>query len=334
MSKVTYAIEIQGISKVYRQGKKQEIQAVAPLDLAIPTGQIFGFLGPNGAGKTTTIKMICGLVKPNSGVIRVNGYDVARQHWQAMRQIGAVLEGTRNVHWRLSAWENLLYFGRLKGGSIKQLKARGEELLRDLGLWDRRHTDIREFSRGMQQQVAIACALIADPPVILLDEPTLGLDIQAARTVKEWTLRLARDYGKTIILTTHQLDVAQALCDHVAIIQKGRLLANQPLEELLSYLGPQDFYRLKIQGELAPHQIDLFPGFKIEMENEDTVITGAIKDNVALQELLSLMTRSKLVVLSINSIEANLEEIFVNLITGTKKGNPDEHHLVSTIQRN
>src|SRR5690348_15127347 len=165
-------IELENISKTYRGPKKTTITAVDNLTLAIGGSQVFGVLGTNGAGKTTTIKMACGLITPTTGTIRLNGYDVVHQRRQAMHQIGAVLEGTRNIYWRLSAWQNLMYFGRLKGCWGKELAREAERLLRELDLWERRRDPIRTFSRGMQQKVAIACSLIADPPIVLLDEPT------------------------------------------------------------------------------------------------------------------------------------------------------------------
>ena len=130
------------------------------------------------------------------GRIPLNGHDVAVARGQAIRKVGAVLEGTRNVYWRLSAWEKPRVLGGLKGVGRRALRARAESLLRGLDLRDRRKTEVREFSRGMQQKVAIACALIADPPTVLLDEPTLGLDVQAARTVREWVSMLAHEQGK------------------------------------------------------------------------------------------------------------------------------------------
>src|SRR5919199_2900322 len=133
-----FAIEVRGVSKAYRKRGRPPAHAVRPLDLAVPAGQLFGFLGPNGAGKTTTIKMLCGLITPDGGQVRLNGYDVQRQRGAAMRQIGAVLEGTRNVHWRLSAWQNLQYFGGIKGCAGTAVRARAEALLRDLDLWERR----------------------------------------------------------------------------------------------------------------------------------------------------------------------------------------------------
>jgi ABC-2 type transport system ATP-binding protein len=228
------AIEVRGLAKSYRRRGKPAIHAVRPLELTVPRGQIFGFLGPNGAGKTTTIKMLCGLIAPDGGSVRLNGFDVHRQRGGAMRQIGAVLEGTRNVYWRLTAWQNLTYFAGIKGCDPATGRARGEALLRDLGLWERKDDMLMTFSRGMQQRVAIACALVGDPPIVLLDEPTLGLDVHSARTVREWVVKLAREQGRTVVLTTHQLDMAQAVCDRVAIMRDGALIANQPTRELLA----------------------------------------------------------------------------------------------------
>lgn len=215
------AFELTGLSKVYHRGKGTEVRAVDDLSLSVPVGQVVGLLGPNGAGKTTTIKMMCGLVTPTEGRVHLNGYDVARERPMAVRQVGAVLEGARNVYWSLSAWQNLLYFGRLKGLSRKSIVPRAESLLRSLDLWKQRHQAVSGYSRGMQQKVAIAAALITDPPILLLDEPTIGLDVQTARTVKDWIATLAHEQGKTIVLTTHQLALAQELSDRVAIIHRG-----------------------------------------------------------------------------------------------------------------
>ena len=140
------AIELSGLTKTYRR----ELVAVDNLSLSIPRGTVLGLLGPNGAGKTTTIKMIAGLIVPTAGRIRLNGLDVARQRGQAVRQIGAVLEGSRNVYWPLSAWQNLLYFGRLKGLRGPEIRPRAQRLLTELGLWERRGETVGSFSRGMQ----------------------------------------------------------------------------------------------------------------------------------------------------------------------------------------
>ncbi|MCI0399064.1 MAG: ABC transporter ATP-binding protein [Chloroflexi bacterium] len=313
------AIEIQSLSKVYRYQSAQPVLAVDNLNLSVPAGQVLGFLGPNGAGKTTTIKMICGLVTPTAGRITLNSYDVAGEHKQAMKQIGAVLEGARNVYWRLSAWQNLVYFGRLKGtnsaGATGNYKERAERLLNDLGLWDRRHDQVRSFSRGMQQKVAIACALVTDPPILLFDEPTLGLDVQAARTVKEWVTRLAHEQGKTVVLTTHQLDVAQTLCQRIAIINRGRLITNKPVGELLE-LFRQEFYQIRLQGHWNSHQDMPWPGVAVQIQDGETHLNGVIADQATLYQLLDTVRETGLPLLAVNREEPNLEEVFTRLVTG------------------
>ena len=314
MSEEQVRIELENISKVYNGPKKTTITAVEPLTLSIGGSQVFGVLGSNGAGKTTTIKMICGLVTPTTGNIRLNGYDVKRQRRQAAQQIGAVLEGTRNIYWRLSAWDNLMYFGRLKGCTGKQLVERGERLLRELDLWERRDHQIRHFSRGMQQKIAVASALIADPPIVLLDEPTLGLDIQAALTVKNWIARLAREEGKTIILTTHQLDLAQDLCEHVAIMSKGQILANRPLSELLC-LFQKDRYQLKVRGELTTRQWEQLEGWTRTCENGETQLDGVIDNQDQLHQILTRLHQWQLPIIAVNREEPDLEDVFVRMIT-------------------
>lgn len=330
MVQSSVAIEIKSLSKTYTRFKKPAVHAVEDINLSIDAGQVFGFLGANGAGKTTTIKMMCGLITPTTGYVRVNNYHSSHERSMAMRQIGAVLEGTRNVYWRLSAWENLMYFGRLKGCRGVALSQRAERLLRDLELWERRNDSIRLFSRGMQQKVAIACALIADPPIILLDEPTLGLDYQAARTVKELISRLAHEQGKTVVLTTHQLDMAQALCDRVAIIRQGRLLANQPLEELLD-LFSQEYYQIRVKGLLEETSMSSFEGLTMSTENGETLLEGAIIDQAALHETLTRLREMELPLLSVARIEPNLEEVFMTLIEEGQKGERLEPLFVSHV---
>lgn len=148
----------------------------------------------------------------------------------------------------MSAWENLLYFGRLKGLRTGEIRPRAERLLRDLDLWDRRHEQVGSFSRGMQQKVAVAAALIADPPILLLDEPTLGLDVASARTFKDWIIELARDQKKTIVLTTHQFDVAQELADRIAVIRSGEIIADLPTAELRAQHA-EDRYEIRLAGQ-------------------------------------------------------------------------------------
>ncbi len=306
------AVDVRRLTKTYGRGART-LTAVKPMTMTIPPGHVLGLLGPNGAGKTTTIKMIAGLIAPSSGTVRVKGFDVARQRSLAVRQIGAVLEGSRNVYWPLSAWQNLLYFGRLKGLRGPEIKPRARQLLTELGLWERRHERVGSFSRGMQQKVAVAAALIADPPVVLLDEPTLGLDVEAARTVKGWVARLARHEGKAIVLTTHQLEVAQELADRIAVIREGDIIADLPTAELLSRYA-EDRFQVLTAGPpdgLTPVVPD---GARVEAAGDATLVTLADADSAALYAFLGRLEGLGAHLLSVRQVQPALEEVFIRLL--------------------
>jgi ABC-2 type transport system ATP-binding protein len=311
LSFATPAIKLQSLSKTYARPNGNQITAVHNLDLTVEPGQVFGLLGPNGAGKTTTIKMICSLVQPSTGQIYLNGLDVFQHKNAAMNQIGAVLEGARNVYWRLSAWQNLLYFGRLKG-KTGQLKEQAEQLLRELDLWERRNDEVRLFSRGMQQKVALASALMSDPPILLLDEPTLGLDIQAARTIKRLIKQLSEEQGKTIILTTHQLDLAQDVCQQIAIISRGQLVANQPVKQLLA-LFRQEYYEIRLNGSLADEAFALFDEMTVTRNDDGLALTGPLSDDQLFTHLAQAQEMG-LTLISVNRVEPDLEEVFMKLV--------------------
>ncbi len=304
------AIEAIGLQKTYGRGTKALV-AVKPTTLTVPWGQVIGLLGPNGAGKTTIIKMISGLITPTAGTVRVGGYDVARQRAQAVRQIGAVLEGSRNVYWPLSAWENLMYFGQLKGLRAVEIKPRAERLLTELGLWKRRHETVGSFSRGMQQKVAVSAALITDPPIILLDEPTIGLDVEAARTFKDWIKHLARDENKTIVLTTHQLEGAQELSDRIAVIKEGEIIADLPTAELLARHAENRF-EIRITGSL--NGAALPSGARVEPDGDQTRVLLPDTDDRAVFAVLERLGATGSGLVSVSQARPSLEEVFIRLI--------------------
>ncbi|MDE3073860.1 MAG: ABC transporter ATP-binding protein [Chloroflexota bacterium] len=304
-------IELVRLTKTFGRGPSL-VTAVDHVTLTIQPGQVFGFLGPNGAGKTTVIKMICGLVTPTSGEVRVGGHDVGRQRSQAVRQIGAVLEGSRNVYWSMSAWDNLFYFGRLKGLSGKEIRPRAERLLTELGLWERRGQSVGGFSRGMQQKVAIAAALITGPPVLLLDEPTIGLDVEAARTVREWITKLARD-GTTVILTTHELEHAQELSNRVAVIRQGRIVADLPTHELLNRYA-EDRYEIRLAGSTQLTESALPDGSHVVADNGTMRVLLPTTDDGELHRTLGQVQRAGARLLSVEQVRPDLEEVFVRLV--------------------
>ncbi len=304
------AIELIGLQKTYGRGAKA-LAAVKPTTLTVPWGQVIGLLGPNGAGKTTIIKMISGLITPTAGTVRLGGYDVARHRAQAVLQIGAVLEGSRNVYWPLSAWENLMYFGQLKGLRAAEIKPRAERLLTELGLWERRHETVGSFSRGMQQKVAVSAALITDPPIILLDEPTIGLDVEAARTFKDWITHLARDEGKTIVLTTHQLEGARELSDRIAVIKQGEIIADLPTTELLARHAENRF-EIRITGSLDGTVLPA--GARVEPDGDQTRVLLPDTDQRAVFAVLERLGATGAGLVSVVQARPSLEEVFIRLI--------------------
>ncbi len=313
------AVELAGLSKTYRSRRAADIPAVADLDLTIAHGEVLGFLGPNGAGKTTSIKMICGLILPDAGTIRIQGRDLHRHRYAAMGSIGAVLEGTRNIYWRLSPLQNLAYAARLKGVSARRTRPWGEILLRDLDLWDRRHDPVRLFSRGMQQKTAIACALIHNPPIVLLDEPTLGLDVQAALTVKQWIQTLAARFGKTLILTTHQLSLAEELCQRVVIIHNGRKVADQSVKDLRA-LHKRESLHVKVaatEAEVRDLAYRHWPHAVLHADRQITTVSIPATRREQFAEVAATVVTWPLDILSIEQAVPSLEDIFIHLTNNT-----------------
>jgi len=215
---MTAAIEVRGLVKRYG-----EILAVAGVDFTVERGEFFGFLGPNGAGKTTTISILCTLTRPTEGTARVAGHDVVREPHRVRQKIGIIFQDP-SLDTQLTAWENLALHARVYGvpGSVWRLRA--EELLRLVELWERRHSLVRTFSGGMKRRLELVRGLLHNPEVLVLDEPTIGLDPQTRRQIWSHLLTLRRETGVTLFLTTHYLEEAEQ-CDRVAIIDHGRIIA-------------------------------------------------------------------------------------------------------------
>lgn len=224
----------------------ETLTAVDQVSFAIQQGEIFGLLGPNGAGKTTTIKMLCTLLEPTRGTATVNGYDISHQTSQVRQNLGAVLTGERSIYWKLTGRENLEYFAALYHLPSKVAKARIDELLARLELSKRADELVERYSSGMKQRIAIAKALLASPPVILLDEPTIGLDPQSARNLRELILDFRRE-GATILLTTHYMEEADLLCDRIGIIDQGKVIALDTPTALKKSINQLDVMQLEVE---------------------------------------------------------------------------------------
>jgi sodium transport system ATP-binding protein len=238
-------IHVDKLTKSFRDLRRGQVLAVDHISFSAGAGEIFGLLGPNGAGKTTTMRLLCTVLKPTGGVATVAGYDVFTQPGLVRQHIGFLSANTA-LYDRMSAWELVDYFGRLYGMHGEVLARRMDEVFTSLQMNDFRDTLGAKMSTGMRQKVSIARAIIHDPPVLIFDEPTAGLDVLVARNVLNNILRL-RDQGKCILYSTHIMREVEKLCDRVAIVAKGKIRAAGTLEELRAEYGQEDVEELFFQ---------------------------------------------------------------------------------------
>jgi ABC-2 type transport system ATP-binding protein len=234
---MTLAIEAHALSKEFEKGRRtlwqrlrrepdrrQRFLAVEGVDLAVRRGEVFGLLGPNGAGKTTTMRMLATLLEPTSGSARLLGLDLVTDARRIRASLGAVLSGERSLYWKLTARENLEYFAALYHVPPAEARKRIPQVLAAVRLAERADDYVEKYSTGMRQRLVLARALLPDPELLLLDEPTVGLDPQSARDLRQRIAEL-RDQGRTVLLTTHYMEEADQLCDRIAIIDHGRIVA-------------------------------------------------------------------------------------------------------------
>jgi ABC-2 type transport system ATP-binding protein len=290
--------------------------AVDHLSLEIPAGAVFGFLGPNGAGKTTTVRMLAGLIAPTQGTARVAGHQVGKENEVIRHSIGILTE-TPGLYDRLSAWQNLVFYARLY--DVKSVKAASqtERYLRDLDLWDRRDDKVAAFSKGMRQKLAIARALLHEPPVVFLDEPTSGLDPEAARTVLNFVKTL-RAEGRTIFLTTHNLPEADELCDLIGVFRTRLVQVDTP-EHLRAGLFGRGV-RIRIIGEAAAFVQKIKDlQFVRDVTADDGSLSVRVEDPDQQSPLLvQALTDAGAKIRSVEPISHSLEEVYLELV-GNKK---------------
>ncbi|MEA2040101.1 MAG: ABC transporter ATP-binding protein [Thermodesulfobacteriota bacterium] len=315
-----YSIELRNLTKEFRYlFKKQRLIAVEDVSLDIKKGEILGLLGPNGAGKTTIVKMICGLIRPTCGQVLINGQRLEKDRSHALTRIGAVLEGSRNSLWSMTVIQNLTYFGYLKHVHGHVLKERCDALLDLFQLEHKRDDLVKNLSKGMKQKLAIALAFINDPDLVLLDEPTLGLDVHGARLVKECIVRLAKQENKTVLMTTHQMDVVEEICDRVAIINQGRLIALDSAEKLCSAFG-REYYEVRLKGRFDTSFLKTLPIFRdvevihSDAEKAESLIRLVMDREDCLFEAIEFLRGDGVRILSMTKVEPNLEDIFVKMV--------------------
>jgi ABC-2 type transport system ATP-binding protein len=300
-------LSIRGLTKVYSSGT----EALKPIDLDIKRGEIFALLGPNGAGKTTMISIICGIVRPSGGEVLIDGKNWQRHYREARTRIGLVpQELTMDVFEPLIS--TVSYSRELFGRAPN--KARVEEILRELSLWDKRKTILKELSGGMKRRVMIAKALAHDPDILFLDEPTAGVDVELRRDMWNMVRRL-RENGTTIILTTHYIEEAEEMADRVGVINKGELILVEEKNELMKKLGRKVLH-LQLAEPLSEIPAAL-ADWKLELSEDGGMLTyefDAKADRTGVPSLLAAMRDAGVGFKDLDTHQSSLEDIFVGLI--------------------
>jgi ABC-2 type transport system ATP-binding protein len=303
-----------------RKEPKAMFTAVDGVDLQIQRGEIFGLLGPNGAGKSTTIRMLCTLLEPTSGTARVNGFDIVKQANDVRRSLGTLLAGERSIYWKLSGRENLEYFAALYHIPQPIAKKRVEELIERMELKERANELVEKYSTGMRQRVAIAKALLARPPILLLDEPTLGLDPQAARRLRELIAELKQE-GHTILLTTHYMEEADLLSDRIGIIDSGKVIALDTPEGLKHRIEQKEVIRLEVTGwhEEIADKLKSISGIENLISRQEgeadlwEVNMQAQNSRAAIPRIVEHISGNGTRLVNMNIVKPSLEDVFIHL---------------------
>lgn len=314
------AILVEGLTKRYRD-RRGDVVAVDDVSFRVEPNEVVGLLGPNGAGKTTIIKCLCTLVLPTAGRIEVHGVDVRRHPRAALHGIAALLEGNRNVYWRLTPAENLRFFAELHGIPRRHVRDRVDELLERFGLAERVDTPAMKLSRGNQQKLALACALVHGAELLVLDEPTLGLDVRASTELRRFLRDLADREGRTILLSSHDMNVVRDVCDRAIIVNHGRIVVDDRIDNLLELFRART-YRFHLEGELRPERARLlrerFDRLRIDAGPVETVVEVDLLDHEGLYEVIDVLREDDRVIESIDRVSPDLEEIFLDIVEGRR----------------
>jgi ABC-2 type transport system ATP-binding protein len=307
------AIAVEGLSKRFGTGENA-VQAVEDVSLTIDRGSVVGLLGPNGAGKTTTIKTILGMVLPDAGSVRIHGIDVYERPRAAYAHVDAMLEGARNDYWRLTVRENLRYFTTISGIDPDSVTDRHDRLLEQLDLADRADDPVRSLSRGMKQKVSLASVLAGGADVLFLDEPTLGLDVESSLTLRRELRRIVEARDLTVVLSSHDMDVIEDVCDRVIIMRDGRVIADDGVDALREEARPRSF-RVEspdIDAALLDILRDRFDVVDVTHRGRTTSVDVAT-DSDGFYDLIDRLAAHDVTIETVTTVEPDLEDIFVEL---------------------
>jgi ABC-2 type transport system ATP-binding protein len=309
-------VKVAGLVKVYRSRRRGDVRAVDGVSFDVRRGEIVGLLGPNGAGKTTTIKCLCALVRATAGEIEVDGVDVVARPRKAVERIAAVLEGNRNIYWRLTPAENLEFFASIHGLPARTVRADISDLIERFGLKDKHATPARMLSKGMQQKLALACALVKRTPVVLLDEPTLGLDVEASHELRALLRGLAGE--RTVLVSSHDMDVVQDVCERVIIVNEGRVVTDDRVANLLQLFRTRA-YKVVVAGRIDAERIrECFPHARVEADTTQTTIEVELADGSLVYGLVDVLREAGTSIESIDRMQPDLEQVFLEIVRGSR----------------
>jgi ABC-2 type transport system ATP-binding protein len=276
------------------------VAAVNHLSLKIKKGELFGLLGPNGAGKTTLVKVLCTLLPPDEGTALVNGYDVIKQQMQVKRSLGTLFSvGERGFFWRLSGYSNLEFYAAINNVPHNGMHDRIMEVLHLVGLEDNADMFFQKYSGGMKRKLSLARAMLPDPPILLLDEPTTGLDVVSSRSLREFILNdLVKKSGKTVLYTTHYIEEASQICDRVAIMNKGRIIALDTPEAIRNAVKKGEFVDVVVQN------------FTEAQENAVRSLNGVVTVTAEVQDAVLGQTRLRVRLENVNALPRLIDYFF------------------------
>lgn len=309
-------VAVENLSKTYGD----DVRALDGVSFQIRPGEVVGLLGPNGAGKTTCLKCTLGLVEPSDGRVEVAGVDARENPRVAHEHVGAMLEGARNVYWRLTVRENLEFFTGVAGRNPAGVRDRHDELLDRLALTEKADDEVKELSRGMKQKVSLATTLARDVNVAFLDEPTLGLDVESSLELRQELDTLAREEDLAVVLSSHDMAVIQDLCDRVVILSEGEIIADERVEELLDVFRTQSY---EVQFE-PPADVDALRETLTERydvtdwdERGDRIVLGVTVENGNhLPDLTGRIVEAGGSIQRVDSVEPDLEDVFLQITGG------------------
>jgi ABC-2 type transport system ATP-binding protein len=321
----SFSIETQGLGRVYKirnPGKKEAktLTALEGVDLQIQRGELFGILGPNGAGKTTLIKILTTLLSPTQGTAHVAGFDVTKDPENVRSRINMVSGGESSGYGLLTVRENLWMFAQFYGIPSKEANERIKTLLKIVGIEDRANTRSSSLSTGLRQKMNIVRGFLTDPEILFLDEPTLGLDVGASRSVRDFIRRwMDENHQRTLLLTTHYMVEAEELCDRVAIINKGKLLACGTPASLKQSQQREAIFQIDLD---APKGLDVSAFeqlggvnmVKLHDEEGKTVMDLALNEEAALANVIAAATNLGAQIITLQKREPTLEDVFVRLV--------------------